>query len=275
MTAKTVSIGDSLIGGVVRLQKKLEVFEEVCMDENFTKLFNELNKRGQSSIHQSDYLDSLTSSIILSEILSYLPEQIAKLKFPMSNKEKLSLLYGLYHNYCWRVFDRLYNPKVDGSFGNSELNAGGTEYSQDFLMKECQDLIKNSKARQQKQFYEGRYDELERIRERLHALKDTIRHVSDTLSGDNDAALNNLTRVVDEDNFYKKYFANLTLDCNGVIPFLYVSKSRLNLSPMMGADAIDINQLRKMIGLIFKIKIPRKQGGRLKRNNNKRGKLLY
>jgi hypothetical protein len=41
MTAKTVSIGDSFIGGVVRLKKKLEVFEEVCMDENFTKLFNE------------------------------------------------------------------------------------------------------------------------------------------------------------------------------------------------------------------------------------------
>ena len=142
MTAKTVSIGDSLIGGLVRLKKKLEVFEEVCMDENFTKLFNELNKRGQSSIHQSDYLDSLTSSIILKDILSYRPEQIAKFKYPMSNKEKLSLLYGLYHNYCWRVFDRLYNPKVDGSFGNSELCAGGTEYSQDFLMKECQDLIK-------------------------------------------------------------------------------------------------------------------------------------
>ena len=29
MTAKTVSIGDSLTGGVVRLQKKLEVFEEI------------------------------------------------------------------------------------------------------------------------------------------------------------------------------------------------------------------------------------------------------
>ena len=271
MTAKTVSIGDSLIGGLVRLKKKLEVFEEVCMDENFTKLFNELNKRGQSSIHQSDYLDSLTSSIILKDVLSYRPEQIAKFKYPMSNKEKLSLLYGLYHNYCWRVFDRLYNPKVDGSFGNSELCAGGTEYSQDFLMIECQDLIKKSKASQKKQFYEGRYDELERIRERLHAFKETIKHFSDTLS---DEALN-LTRVVDEDTFNKKYFANLTLDCKGVIPFLYVSSSRLNLSPMMGADAIDIDQLRKMIDLIFKIKIARKQGGRLKRNNSKRGKLLY
>ncbi len=145
----------------------------------------------------------------------------------------------------------------------------------DFKQNKIFEKTSWKKIIQQKKFYEGRYDELERIRERLHALKDTIRHVSDTLSGDNDAALNNLTRVVDEDNFYKKYFANLTLDCNGVIPFLYVSKSRLNLSPMMGADAIDINQLRKMIGLIFKIKIPRKQGGRLKRNNNKRGKLLY
>ena len=61
MTAKRVSIGDSLTGGVVVLQKQLKVFEEVCMDENFRKLFNELNKRGQSSIHKSDYLDSLTN----------------------------------------------------------------------------------------------------------------------------------------------------------------------------------------------------------------------
>ncbi len=161
MTAKTVLIGNSLTGGVVVLQKQLEVFEEVCMDENFTKLFNELNKRGQSSIHQSDYLDSLTSSIILKGILSYRPEQIAKLKYPMSNKEKLFLLYELYHNYCWRVFDRLYNTKVDGSFGNSELNAGETEYSQDFLMIECQDLIKKSKASHLKKIYERRHDELE------------------------------------------------------------------------------------------------------------------
>jgi hypothetical protein len=78
------------------------------MDENLTKLFN----RGQSTIHKSDYLDSLTSNIILKDILLYRPEQIAKFKHPMTNKEKLSLLYGLYHNYCWRQFDRLYNPKV-------------------------------------------------------------------------------------------------------------------------------------------------------------------
>jgi hypothetical protein len=92
---------------------------------------------------------------------------------------------------------------------------------------------------------------------------------------ENDVALNHLTRVVDEDNFYKKYFENRTLDCKGMIPFNYVSSGRVNLSPMEGAHAIDIVQLRIMINLIFKIKIPRKQGGRLKRNNSKRGKLLY
>ena len=141
-------------------------------------------------------------------------------------------------------------------------------------MIECKNLIEVSKTSQQKRYYEGRYDELERIRERLHALKETIRHFSDTLS-ENDVALNHLTRVVDEDNFYKKYFANLTLDCNGVIPFNYESSGRVNLSPMEGAHGIDIDQLRIMINLIFKIKFPRKQGGRLKRNNSKRGKLLY
>ena len=32
MTEKTATTGDSFTGGVVHLQKKLEVFEEVCMD---------------------------------------------------------------------------------------------------------------------------------------------------------------------------------------------------------------------------------------------------
>ena len=60
------------------------------------ELFNELNKRGQSSIHQSDYLDSLTSSIILKDILSYRPEQIAKFNHPMSNKKKNYLFFMNY-----------------------------------------------------------------------------------------------------------------------------------------------------------------------------------
>ena len=81
---------------------------------------------------------------------------------------------------------------------------------------------------------------------------------------ENDVALNQLTRVVDEDNFNKKYFAKHTLDCNGVIPFKYVASDRKNLSPMSGAHTIDIDKLRKMIDLIFKIK-------KLKRNNSKRG----
>ena len=263
MTAKTTS--ELVLSGLVHLQNDLGEFEEVCMDENFTKLFNELNKRGQSTIHKSDYLDSLTSSIILKDILLYRPEQVVQLNHPMTNKEKLSLLYGLYHNYCLRQFDRLYNPKLaGGSFGDSQLWAGGTYYSQHPLMIECKNLIKISKASQQKKFYEGRYDELERIGERLHALKETIKHFSDTLSQDN--GLNQLTRVVDEDNFNKKYFTKLTLDCNGVIPFKYVASDRKNLTPMSGAHTIAIDKLRKMIDLIFKIK-------RLKKNSSKKGRL--
>jgi hypothetical protein len=159
----------------------------------------------------------------------------------------------------------LYNPRLaEGSFGDSQLWAGGTYYSQHALMEECKNLIKSSKASQQKKFYEGRYDELERIGERLHALKETIKHFSDTLSQDN--GLNQLTRVVDEDNFNKKYFTKLTLDCNGVIPFNYVASDRKNLTPMSGAHTIAIDKLRKMIELIFKIK-------KLKKNSSKKGRL--
>ena len=257
MPAIAAAIGDPLINELTCLQKHLVKFEEDCMDENFTKLFNELNKRGQSIFHKSDYLDSLTINIILKDILLYRPAQIANLNHPMTNKEKLSLLYGLYHNYCWRQFDRLYNPKVEGSFGVSELCAGGTQFSQDPLMIKCKNLINVSKASQQQKLNEGRYDDLESIRERLHALKETVKYFSDTLS-ENDVALNQLTRVVDEGNFNKKYFAKLTLECNGVIRFQYAASDPINFSRMESAHKIDIDELRKMIALIFKIKIPTK-----------------
>ena len=70
----------------------------------------------------------------------------------MTNNEKLSLLYGLYHNYCWRKFDKLYNPMVETSHGDWRFCAGRTEFSQDPLMIKCNDLIKVSKASQQKTF---------------------------------------------------------------------------------------------------------------------------
>ena len=83
----------------------------------------------------------------------YRPEQVVQLNHPMTNKEKLSLLYGLYHNYCLRQFDRLYNPRLaEGSFGDSQLWAGGTYYSQHPLMIECKNLIKLSKASKQNKF---------------------------------------------------------------------------------------------------------------------------
>ena len=120
MSAKSSDIGDPFINSYEYLQKSLNVlFEEDCFDDNLKKLFNELNNRGKSTIHNSDCLESLTSKIILKDILLYSPAQIAKLNYPMTNKEKLSLLYGLYHNYCWRKFDKLYNPMVEGSDGDS------------------------------------------------------------------------------------------------------------------------------------------------------------
>jgi hypothetical protein len=70
----------------------------------------------------------------------------------MTNKEKLSLLYGLYYNYCWRQFDELYNPMVETSHGGWRFCAGETEFSQDPLMIKCNDLIKVSKASQQNTF---------------------------------------------------------------------------------------------------------------------------
>ena len=52
MPAKAADIGDPFISDLKCLQKSLAIFEEDCMNENLTKLFNEL----QSIFHKSDYL---------------------------------------------------------------------------------------------------------------------------------------------------------------------------------------------------------------------------
>ena len=107
--------------GLTELEENFVLFEDVCLDGNFTKLVDEVNKKGQSTIQYPDYLDSLTVKAILKDISFYGKKELTKFDFTnITNKEKLLLLYGLYHNYCWKMFDKLYNPRQEGNTGGDQ-----------------------------------------------------------------------------------------------------------------------------------------------------------
>ena len=274
MAAKSSGHSHPFIGSKIYLEKAVAEFEEVRGDENFQKLFYFINTRVDSPVvPNADYLLKLSSKMILKDICRYSSKESAKFNHAMTNKEKLFLLYGLYHNYLWRTFDQLYNRRLEGS--EKEYRTGGCTHSQDYLMEICKDLIKEQKNKQQKQFYSAFLEELENIRDRLHGEKEAIKWNLDQLD-ENDVAKNKITYVVDEDCFTKKYFASIKLECGAEIHFKYFrTEDQIDLSPMVGAHKIDIKKLRNIIDKIFKIptivemfKNPTKRR-RLKKNSEK------
>ena len=88
MSAKSLSFGDPFRNRLEILQNRFVKFEEVCRDENFAKLVYELNNKGQSTINNSDYLDSLTTKSLLKDICFYGREESTKYNYKSTNKEK-------------------------------------------------------------------------------------------------------------------------------------------------------------------------------------------
>lgn len=135
-------------------------------------------------------------------------------------------------------------------------------------MIQITDFINRAKGKAQKEFYERFHDKIESIRDRLHEYKEAIKGYSKTLY--ENGALPNMARVASEDAFFNKYFESLQFENNAKFIFKYKSFEDTNVfSPMQAAHMININRLRNIIDMIFKI--PTK--GRLKKNSNK-GKLL-
>ena len=245
---------------VSALDENFGLFEDVCLDLNFTKLVDEVKNKGPSTIQHPDFIDSLTVKAICKDISFYGRKQLKRFESTnITNKEKLLLLYGLYHNYCWKMFDKLYNPVQERS------RAGGDLHSQHQLMKKCTEFL----DRINKTLYERYLSQIETIRDRLHEFKEVFRESSKTLF--EDGALSKMARVVSNDHFDNKYFQSLKFDNNTEFIFKYKSalEGENDKSPMDAAHLININSLRNIIDTIFKI--PKK--GRLKKNSEK-GKLL-
>ena len=180
------------------LHNNFVLFEDVCSDLNFTKLVVELKNKGRrSTIQHPDFIDSLTVKAICKDTSFYGRKQKTRYESTnITNKEKILLLYGLYHNYCWKMFDKLYNPVQERS------RAGGDWHSQHQLMKQCTDLNRTNKT-----LYERYLSQIETIRDRLHEFKEVFRESSKTLF--EDGALSKMARVVSNDTFDNKNFQSL------------------------------------------------------------------
>jgi len=249
---------------VSTLDENFGLFEDVCLDLNFTKLVDEVKNKGPSTIQHPDFIDSLTVKAICKDISFYGRKQLKRFESTnITNKEKLLLLYGLYHNYCWKMYDKLYSPVQERS------RAGGDLHSQHRLMIQCTDYLDRNRNKDYKIVYERYLSGIETIRDRLHEFKEVFRETSKTLY--DDGALYKMTRVVSEDHFNNKYFQSLKFDNNTEFIFKYYSnfEGMNDKSPMDAAHSINIKSLRNIIDTIFKI--PRK--GRLKKNSDK-GKLF-
>lgn len=249
---------------ISRLEENFVLFEDVCLDLNFTKLVDEVNNKGPSTIQRPDFLDSLTVKAICKDTSFYGRKQKTRYESTnITNKEKLLLLYGLYHNYCWKMFDKLYNPVQERS------RAGGDLHSQHQLMIQCTEFLDRTRNKTNTEVYEGFHNRIETIRDRLHEFKEAFRESSKMLY--ENGALRKMTRVVSEDHFKNKYFQSLAFDNNSEFIFKYKSdfEDKNDKSPMDAAHLININSLRNIIDTIFKI--PKR--GRLKKNSDK-GKLL-
>ena len=147
---------------------------------------------------------------------------------------------------------------IEGSERNDY--AGGCPHSQDYLMIMGKDIIKQKAANQEKLFYSGLLDEVERLRDRLHDEKELIKRNLTQLR-QCEAAKNKLFYIVHEDGFTKKYFEKLELECKAEIHFKYkhsefeqrLRGDKIVLTPDVGAHNIDIKQLRNILSKIFKI----------------------
>ena len=259
MAAKSCGHSHPFIGSKIYLANAVAEFEEVRGDENFQKLFYFINTRVEPTVvPNANYLEKLSSKTILKEVCLYSPTESKNFNHAMTNKEKLFLLYGLYHNYLWRTFDLLYNPMIEGS--ERDDCAGGCPHSQDYLMIMGKDIIKQKTSNQEKLFYSGLLDEVEGLRDRLHDEKELIKRNLTHLS-QSEAAKNKLFYIVHEDGFTKKYFEKLELECKAEIHFTYkhsefeqrLRGDKIVLTPDVGAHNIDIKQLRNILSKIFKI----------------------
>ena len=134
---------------------------------------------------------------------------------------------------------------------------GGANYSQNPLAIEIGTMIKVSKKRSDRLFYEKMYDDLEIIRTGLEGLQDSIRSKIAILE-EKKPLLEKIVRQRHTEIISQYFVLSVTFESCTNFPFCYkcpISRSN-SLLPIVGASNINYEQLRQIIAQIFKIPKP-------------------
>ncbi len=227
------------------LRENYNKLRSICLDKNLEKLFQDIRYNDQSK--NSAFLTSLTASSILKAISYYGDKQAPMSEFEITDEEKLLLIYCIFHNHAWKSFVRMYHTV-------ERDKTGGANYSQNPLAIEIGTMIKMSKKRSDRTFYEKMYDELEAIRTGLESLQDVIRSQIAILE-EKKALKEKIDRTRSSEIISQYFVRSVTFERSTVFRFLYkcpVSCSNC-LVPTLGASNINYERLRQIIAQIFKI----------------------
>ena len=231
----------------VKLQELRENYDKlrsIFLDKNLEKLFLDIRYNNQSK--NSVFLTSLTASSILKAISYYGDKEAPMSEFEITDGEKLLLIYCIFHNHAWKSFVRMYHSVERGG-------TGGANYSQNPLAIEIGTMIKMSKKRKDRTFYEKMYDELEAIRTGLESFEASIKSQIAILE-EKKALMEKIDRTRKSEIISRYFVQSVTFERSTVFRFLYKCPvSRLNcLVPTVGASNIDYEPLRQIIAQIFK-----------------------
>jgi hypothetical protein len=236
----------TLQGRVKEFKENFDIFEKICMDENFEDLVDELLKKQQ--FIKSKFLDSLTAKTILSEITFYGNKDSSKIEYDITNRDKLLLIFCLYHNWAWRKFVQLYQ----------RYEEGGASYSQCALLLELTKLLNAEKSRPAQRRLDIQISVLETDRDRIDDLrKKKLQSFVDELDT-RKALKSKIVRTREPglaDYIARYYIKSVIFESGQVFEFNYkCPDTRKNcIKPNEGANNIKPSPLREIIKTIFEI----------------------
>ena len=240
----------TLPGRVKEFKENFDKFQKICNDENFEDLVGELLKKKQ--FIKSKFLDSLTAKTILNEITFYANKDSSKIDYDITNRDKLLLIFCLYHNCAWRKWVQLYQRGDEG----------GASYSQCVLLLAFTDLLNAEKKRPAQIKLDVQISELETDRDIIHDLQKKLQSFVHELEERKDLK-SKIVRPRDKAtaDYVSRYFIQSVIFESGQkFQFNYKCSDTMKncLKPNEGANYIKIQPLREIIKTIFEIPLNRR-----------------
>jgi hypothetical protein len=235
----------TLPGRVKEFKENFDRFQKICNDENFEDLVDELLKKKQ--FIKSKFLDSLTAKTILNEITFYGNKDSSKIDYDITNRDKLLLIFCLYHNWAWRKFVQIYQ----------RADEGGASYSQCVLLLAFTELLNAEKKRPAQVKLDVQISEFETDRDLIYDLQKKLQSFVDELD-ERKALKSKIVRPRDKGtaDYVTRYFIKSVIFESGQeFKFNYKCPDTRNncIKPNEGANNIKLQPLSQIIKTIFEI----------------------